>query len=313
VKPYTLKEFDLLDLLAPGLPPFTRLRATVEALAKAEARIRVLEGELDCETLLATNLAEERDEAVKWRDEYREKCLAGGDALNNLTKERDEAWASLDAIAAIPEVDAAEGGEDDAVRNALAKLKAERDTYKAEAYSAMASLASTATENQTLKTERDEARAKLQAAPWVDGNMIIQGEHEADCGAIGVMMCAHVEDLVRAREEQREACAKSVVAIGPAPLRGTYDNGVDDSVDAVRATLLTATPLADRIRVLEAENAALREALERLLKAQQAVTKIRVTDGDEYDDAVDAARAALATDGGTWLWMPTPYELEKKR
>ena len=45
--------------------------------------------------------------------------------VERLTKERDELNAYLDAIASIPEVDAAEGGCDDAVRNALATLKAE--------------------------------------------------------------------------------------------------------------------------------------------------------------------------------------------
>ena len=38
----------------------------------------------------------------------------------------------LDAIANLPEVDAAEGGGEDAVRNALAKLRDERDRAKAQ-------------------------------------------------------------------------------------------------------------------------------------------------------------------------------------
>jgi hypothetical protein len=127
-----------------------------------------------------------------------------------------------------------------------------------------------------------------------------------------------VERLASAREEQREACAKSVVAIGPAPLRGTYDNGVDDSADAVRATPLTATPLADRIRVLEAAcaaecvkaesaesahntlargNARLREAVMEYLAAGDRI---------DWPTRVPTLRqamcdAALATDGGTWL------------
>ena len=35
-------------------------------------------------------------------------------------------------------------------------------------------------------------------------------------------------------------------------------------------------------------------ALERLLRAQQAVSRIRVVDEGEYDDAMDAASAAIA-------------------
>lgn len=46
-------------------------------------------------------------------------------------------------------------------------------------------------------------------------------------------------------ERVREACEKAVVGIGPAPLRGTYDNGVDDSADSVRAV--------DVARLLEEE------------------------------------------------------------
>lgn len=46
-------------------------------------------------------------------------------------------------------------------------------------------------------------------------------------------------------ERVREACEKAVVGIGPAPLRGTYDNGVDDSADSVRAV--------DVARLLEGE------------------------------------------------------------
>lgn len=42
-------------------------------------------------------------------------------------------------------------------------------------------------------------------------------------------------DLLRVAEAARDRCVEAVVSIGPAPLRGTYDNGVDDSADAVRA------------------------------------------------------------------------------
>ena len=41
--------------------------------------------------------------------------------------------------------------------------------------------------------------------------------------------------LVAFGERVRRECSRSVVAIGPAPLAATYDNAIDEAVDAVDA------------------------------------------------------------------------------
>lgn len=65
-------------------------------------------------------------------------------------------------------------------------------------------------------------------------------------------------DAMMAREEQREACARAVIfGVGPCKKHREYcetDRTADAAVDAVRATPLDSTPLADRIRELEAEH-----------------------------------------------------------
>lgn len=84
-----------------------------------------------------------------------------------------------------------------------------------------------------------------------EGHYLVRGDHVKDVvvqlrNEYDALRKQHAADLLRVAEAVREACAKAVVAIGPAGRGDSYDNAIDDAVDAVRATPLTATPYCAR-------------------------------------------------------------------
>jgi hypothetical protein len=99
-----------------------------------------------------------------------------------------------------------------------------------------------------VRGEPARQAAAVAKRPFIDGPLILQGEHEADIGQVGVTLeeCARL--CAAKAEEVREACARWME--GPEPTMMDRANG-----DSLRSTPLTATPLKD-------ENKALREDLE---------------------------------------------------
>jgi hypothetical protein len=136
------------------------------------------------------------------------------------------------------------------------------------------------------------------------------------CGIIPIT--EHYEEMAKAREEQREACARQLEATLSAYWPG-QEREIQSAMNVVRAMSLDSTPLADRIRELEASRELQernRELVRERDEARAFLRRTAMTGGSIVSSAamtatqIAIARAAdrmlVTPDGYGFVYIPGP-------